>query len=163
MIRYKIYENKNKKSAGYKKFYARAVSEETIELRQLADYMATHNVPFSKGCIYGVLRDMVACIKEIIIDGKNVKIDDLAIFSAGLRTLGAASVEDFLPAKNIKSVKLRSRATGVLRTPKLTGDANVREFALYTLAKKKKKQKTGGGEHVGPEPVGPVPSGEGTM
>ena len=104
---------------------------------------------------------MVACIKEIIIDGKNVKIDDLAIFSAGLRTLGAASVEDFLPAKNIKCVKLRSRATGVLRTLKLTGDANLREFALYTVAKKKKKQKGGGGEHVGPEPVGPVPSGEG--
>lgn len=145
MIRYKIYENKNKKSAGYKKFYARAVSEETIDLRQLADYMATHNVPFSKGCIYGVLRDMVACIKEIIIDGKNVKIDDLAIFSAGLRTSGAETLEGFNPAKNIKSIKLRSRATGVLRTPKLTGDANVREFALYTIAKKK-KQKSGEGE-----------------
>ncbi|PIK20110.1 DNA-binding protein [Prevotella intermedia] len=145
MIRYKIYENKNKKSAGYKKFYARAVSEETINLRQLADYMATHNVPFSKGCIYGVLRDMVACIKEIIIDGKNVKIDDLAIFSAGLRTSGAETLEGFNPAKNIKNIKLRSRATGVLRTPKLTGDANVREFALYTIAKKK-KQKSGEGE-----------------
>lgn len=145
MIRYKIYENKNKKSAGYKKFYARAVSEETIDLRQLADYMATHNVPFSKGCIYGVLRDMVACIKEIIIDGKNVKIDDLAIFSAGLRTSGAETLEGFNPAKNIKSIKLRSRATGVLRTPKLTGDANVREFALYTI-EKKKKQKSGEGE-----------------
>ena len=143
MIRYKIYENKNKKSAGYKKFYARAVSEETIDLRQLADYMATHN--FSKGCIYGVLRDMVACIKEIIIDGKNVKIDDLAIFSAGLRTSGAETLEGFNPAKNIKSIKLRSRATRVLRTPKLTGDANVREFALYTIAKKK-KQKSGEGE-----------------
>ena len=145
MIRYKIYENKNKKSAGYKKFYARAVSEETIDLRQLADYMATHNVPFSKGCIYGVLRDMVACIKEIIIDGKNVKIDDLAIFSAGLRTSGAETLEGFNPAKNIKSIKLRSRATGVLRTLKLTGDANLREFALYTIAKKK-KQKSGEGE-----------------
>lgn len=145
MIRYKIYENKNKKSAGYKKFYARAVSEETVDLRQLADYMATHNVPFSKGCIYGVLRDMVACIKEIIIDGKNVKIDDLAIFSAGLRTSGAETLEGFNPAKNIKSIKLRSRATGVLRTPKLSGDANVREFALYTIAKKK-KQKSGEGE-----------------
>ena len=145
MIRYKIYENKNKKSAGYKKFYARAVSEETIDLRQLADYMATHNVPFSKGCIYGVLRDMVACIKEIIIDGKNVKIDGLAIFSAGLRTSGAETLEGFNPAKNIKNIKLRSRATGVLRTPKLTGDANVREFALYTIAKKK-KQKSGEGE-----------------
>ena len=145
MIRYKIYENKNKKSAGYKKFYARAVSEETIDLRQLADYMATHNVPFSKGCIYGVLRDMVACIKEIIIDGKNVKIDDLASFSAGLRTSGAETLEGFNPAKNIKNIKLRSRAPGVLRTPKLTGDANVREFALYTIAKKK-KQKSGEGE-----------------
>ena len=145
MIRYKIYENKNKKSAGYKKFYARAVSEETIDLRQLADYMATYNVPFSKGCIYGVLRDMVVCIKEIIIDGKNVKIDDLAIFSAGLRTSSAETLEGFNPAKNIKSIKLRSRATGVLRTPKLTGDANVREFALYTIAKKK-KQKSGEGE-----------------
>ena len=145
MIRYKIYENKNKNSAGYKKFYARAVSEETIDLRQLADYMATYNVPFSKGCIYGVLRDMVVCIKEIIIDGKNVKIDDLAIFSAGLRTSSAETLEGFNPAKNIKSIKLRSRATGVLRTPKLTGDANVREFALYTIAKKK-KQKSGEGE-----------------
>ena len=145
MIRYKIYENKNKKSTVYKKFYARAVSEETSDLRQLADYMATHNVPFSKGCIYGVLRDMVACIKEIIIDGKNVKIDDLAIFSAGLRTSGAETLEGFNPAKNIKNIKLRSRATGVLRTPKLTGDANVREFALYTIAKKK-KQKSGEGE-----------------
>lgn len=145
MIRYKIYENKNKKSAGYKKFYARAVCEETMGLKALAAYMAAHNVPFSEGCIYGVLRDMVACIKEVITDGKNVKLDDLAIFSAGLRTSGAETLEGFNPAKNIKSIKLRSRATGVLRTPKLTGDANVREFALYTIAKKK-KQKSGEGE-----------------
>ncbi|WP_233251197.1 hypothetical protein [Prevotella sp. oral taxon 313] len=51
----------------------------------------------------------------------------------------------------------------MLRTLKLTGDANLREFALYTVAKKKKKQKGGGGEHVGPEPVGPVPSGKDKM
>ena len=48
MIRYKIYENRSKKSAGNKKFYVRAVSEETIDLRQLADYMATHYVAFSR-------------------------------------------------------------------------------------------------------------------
>lgn len=157
MIRYKIYENKNKKSAGYKKFYARAVSEETVDLRQLADYMAARNVPFSKGCIYGVLRDMVESVKEIIVDGKNVKIDDLAIFSAGLRTKGAETAKDFLPTKNIRSVKLRSRATGVLRTPKLTGDASVREFAPYTAAKKKRQKPSGGGG--GPKPSGPEPVG----
>ena len=137
MIRYKIYKNNNKKSAGYGRFYARAVCEETIGLKSLAAYMAAHNVPYSEGCIYGVLRDMVASIKEIIIDGKNVKLDDLAIFSAGLRTIGAESALAFAPAKHIKAVKLRSRATGVLRTVKLSDDARVREFAPYTITKKK--------------------------
>ena len=137
MIRYKIYKNNNKKSPSFGKFYARAVCEETIDLKSLAAYMAAHNVPYSEGCIYGVLRDMVTSIKEIIIDGKNVKIDDLAIFSAGFRTKPAETVKDFSPAKNIKSVKLRSRATGMLRTVKLSDDAHVREFALYTITKQK--------------------------
>ena len=75
MIRYKIYENKNKKSAGYKKFYARAVCEEMMGLKTLAVYMAAHNVPFSEGCIYGVLRDMVACIKACCI-GSRVQCHD---------------------------------------------------------------------------------------
>lgn len=151
MIRYKIYQNKNKKSPGYKKFYARAVCEETLDLKALSDHMAAHNVPFSKGCIYGVLRDMVNCIKELIIDGKNVKLDDLAIFSAGLRTKPADTVKAFSAAGNIKSVKLRSRATGVLRTTQLTGDAHVMEFEIYQAGKDKKEQKatppSGGGGH----------------
>lgn len=145
MIRYKIYENKNKKSAGYKKFYARAVCEETMGLKTLAAYMAAHNVPFSEGCIYGVLRDMVACIKEVITDGKNVKLDDLAIFSVGLQTKPAASAAEFNATTHIRAVRLRSRATGILRTPVLTNDARVREFGTYVVNKKKPSGGGGGG------------------
>ena len=35
-VLYKIYENKNKKSAGYKKFYARAVHQGVVDLETIA-------------------------------------------------------------------------------------------------------------------------------
>lgn len=46
--------------------------------------MSNHNTPYSSGVIKGVLADMVSCTKELILDGKNVKLDDLAIFSVGI-------------------------------------------------------------------------------
>ena len=42
--------------------------------------MSNHNTPYSKGAIMGMLTDMVGCIKELLLEGKNVKIADLAIF-----------------------------------------------------------------------------------
>lgn len=131
MIRYKLYQNRAKSTSTYGKWYARAVCEETIGIEKLADHMANHNTPYSKGCIYGVLRDLVSCVKELVLDGKNVKLDDLAIFSAGLQTKPASSPEDFTPVSNITAIKLRARATGTLRTPQLTTDAKVRQFSIY--------------------------------
>ncbi len=40
--------------------------------------MSNHNTPYSSGVIKGVLADMVSCTKELILDGKNVKLDELA-------------------------------------------------------------------------------------
>ena len=48
--------------------------------------MSKHNSPYSGGVIKGVLSDMVDCIKELLLDGKCVKIDDLAIFGVGIRS-----------------------------------------------------------------------------
>ena len=60
------------------KWFARAVSDETFDLAKLAEHMSKHNSPYSSGVIKGVLTDMVDCIKELLLDGKNVKLDDLA-------------------------------------------------------------------------------------
>ena len=57
--------------------------EETIDLDALSGHMANHNTPYSKGAIKGMLTDMVGCIKELLLEGKNVKIADLTIFLAG--------------------------------------------------------------------------------
>lgn len=79
MIRYKIYQNQQKKGVNAGKWFARAVSDETFDLAKLAEHMSKHNSPYSSGVIKGVLTDMVDCIKELLLDGKSVKIDDLAI------------------------------------------------------------------------------------
>ena len=82
MIHYKIYQDKRKTSKRKGYWYARAVVDQTYDLEKLAEYMSAHNTPYSKGAIAGVLTDMVACIREMVLEGVAVKIPDLAIFSA---------------------------------------------------------------------------------
>ena len=64
MIQYYCKQNKNEKSPTFGKWYAYPKAISTLDLEGLASHMTEHNTPFSKGTIYGVLCDMVKCIKE---------------------------------------------------------------------------------------------------
>ena len=120
MIRVKLYQNNNQNSGAYQKWYPRVVTEETIGLDELAEHRASHNTPFSKGAIKGILTDAVVCTKELLLLGKNVKYPDLAIFSIGLKVKeGADKKEDFTVTKNIEGLRLRARATGELTSANL--------------------------------------------
>ena len=133
MILYVLRKNTNMKSVAYGKYYAFPVIEETIELDGLAEHMANHNTPYSKGAIKGVLTDMVNCIKELLLEGKNVKISDLAIFSLGIKNnKGCNKEEDFTVAKHIKGVKFRARATGELIARSLNLEAQLRKATVTT-------------------------------
>ena len=133
MILYVLKQNKNSKSAAYGKFFAYPVIEETINLDDLAEHMSNHNTPYSKGAIKGMLTDMVGCIKELLLEGKNVKIADLAIFSLGIKNNGGAvSEEVFTVSKNIKGVKLRARATGELIAKSLNLEATLKKASATT-------------------------------
>ena len=140
MIRYKKYQNNQQGSDNYKKWYARAVAEDTVNLDKLAEHMSKHHTPYSQGCIRSVLRDMVDCVKELVLDGKNVKIDDLAIFSVGISTKPADTAEEFTPAANIKKCTLRCRATGELRPSVMSDKIQYREFTKYTSGKSEEKK-----------------------
>ena len=135
MLHYKIYQNKSKGNKAYGKWFARATVNQTIDLDQLAEHMANHNTPYSKGAIFGVLTDMVNCIRELVLDGNAVKIPNLAIFSAGLTTKAAEAPEEFSPTKNIKSVHLRARSTGDLTRAVLTAAAKVQQLVPYDPSK----------------------------
>ena len=122
MIRIVLYQNTNQKIAeAYGKWFPRVVSDETIGLEELAAHMASHNTPYSKGAILGMLTDAAACTKELLLLGKNVKFADIAIFSLGLKVKGGAPTkEDFNVAKYILGLKLRARATASSRPKILT-------------------------------------------
>lgn len=131
MILFKLSKNKNPKiKEAYGKYYARPVVTQTIDLNGLAEHMTEHNTGFSPGATKGLLTDMVKCIKELVLQGFAVKIDDLAIFSIGLKTKkGADSEDDFSVTKNIEGVRLRARATGNLTSSKLDIQASLKNAA----------------------------------
>lgn len=129
MILYNLKKNKNKKMPNaYGKYYAYPVVTQTIGMDGLATHMSGHNTPFSPGAIKGMLTDMVICVRELALQGIAVKIDNLAIFSIGIKNkLGADTEKDFSITKNIEGVKLRARATGELMSDKLNLDATLKK------------------------------------
>ena len=147
MILYVLKQNKNRKSPAFGKWFAFPVIEETIDLDALAEHMSNHNTPYSKGAIKGMLTDMVSCIKELLLEGKNVKIADLAIFSLGIKNSkgGALSEELFTVTKNIKGVKLRARATGELIAKSLNLEATLKKASATTKSNGTTNTTNGGG------------------
>ena len=145
---YRKYQNKNGDSKVYGKWFARAVTiGKTVDLNELAKHMSEHNTPYSKGAITGVLTDMVNCIRELVLEGKAVKLPNLAIFSAGIASTkgGAISSEDFSAIKHIKGVYMRARATGEFTRAELTKAGNVTELPKNFVDYKDESANTGSG------------------
>lgn len=128
MIQVVLKQNKNKKMPNaYGLYYAYPVVNETYDLDKLAEHMSSHNTPFSKGAIKGMLTDAVNCIRELNLQGIAVKIDNLAIFSLGIKNkMGAKSIGEWSAVKNIAGVKSRARATGNLISASLNLDATIK-------------------------------------
>lgn len=161
MLRISLYQNNNEKSKAYQKWYPRVVAEETIGLDELAEHMASHNTPFSKGAIKGILTDAVVCTKELLLLGKNVKFPDLAIFSIGLKVKGGADTkENYSVAKFIIGLKLRARATGELSSANL--DTTIKRVDAVKSSSSKNPSDDGTPGDTTPGGGNTTPSGGGT-
>jgi predicted histone-like DNA-binding protein len=132
MIQYKLRQNTNSAiAAAFGKWYASPIVNETLDIDGLAEHMAAHNTPFSKGAIKGILTDMVACIKEELLGGNAVKIDDLAIFKVGIVSSAGCEVKsEYKASKYISGVRLRALATGELSTGNLTSGVTLKRASL---------------------------------
>ena len=129
MIQYVLKKNINEKMPNaYGKFFAYQVITQTYDIDQLVDHMASHNTPFSRGAIKGMITDMVACIRELVLRGIAVKIADLAILSIGIKNkAGAATEKEFTIAKNIEGLKMRARGTGDFSCLNLSLDGTLKK------------------------------------
>ncbi len=125
MLKIDLYKNTITDSKTYGKIYGRVTPGEQYTLEKLALHMSQHNTPYSQGVIKGIMTDMVSCIKELLLDGNSVKIDNLAIFKAKVNTSPADNYAKFDCGSNVKSISLNIIASGNCTRSVLTKDATV--------------------------------------
>ena len=111
----KVAEDSEREQAG--KTYARVDYKETLSVQDMARHMAEHNTAFSEGSITGILIDFVKCIREQVLNGNTVKIDNLAIFKA---TVEANALEVLYDAEQDK---VAQATIGTLAEGQKTGPA----------------------------------------
>ena len=111
----KVTETSETEQAG--KLYARVSYKETMSIQDMAHHMAEHNTLFSEGSILGVITDFVKCVREQVLNGNTVKIDNLAIFKA---TVEANALDTMYDSA---ADKVASATIGTLREGDKTGPA----------------------------------------
>ena len=136
----KVTESSETETAG--KMYARVSYKQTLSVQDMAHHMAEHNTMFSEGSITGILIDFVKCVREQVLNGNTVKIDNLAIFKA---TVEANALETMYDAQNdkvalatignlaegaktgaaVKTIKLLAQSTGDFTRDELKKDAKL--------------------------------------
>ena len=87
------------------KAYGVAQVSEVIDINGFAKHIANHGCVYSKGDIVGLLTIAVSCLRELMLEGKRVKLGDLGDFQPRLKTKGAVTTEDF-NVGNIKAVNV---------------------------------------------------------
>lgn len=128
MIRYKKYKsNTNGVTKG--RWYGRSVTE-LLEFDEFIKHMANHHCVFGESTIRGVLIEMQVCLRELLLEGKAVRLDELGIFRIGLETYGADTAKEFT-ADNIGAVRLNLYLGKRFRAADLYKDAKFREAGKY--------------------------------
>lgn len=112
------------------KWYGRSVQDRTVEFEDFVTHMSEHNSPYSRGVIHGVLTDMLDCLKEMVLDGKNVRFGDLGLFSLSLSSEGTEAREDWTAAK-VKGVRLIVRNTKTWSNAELRKKVGFHELTAY--------------------------------
>ena len=110
----KVTETSESEQAG--KIYARVSYKQTLDVQAMARHMAEHNTMFSEGSITGILIDFVKCVREQVLNGNTVKIDNLAIFKATVEANGLEMLYD-ADADKVASASLGTLAEGAKTGP----------------------------------------------
>ena len=132
MVELTWYQNNNVESEQYKKWYVRPVIKEMLGIREMAQHMAEHNTPFSAGTIEGILTDFSKCIREQLLNGNSVKIDNLAIFKITLHSNAFDTIGgiDMNTGRLGASAKIGSAVRKTRMLASATGDMMSDQLAL---------------------------------
>lgn len=113
------------------KWFGRAVHE-MVEFDEFIEHMAKHHCVYSEGTLRGVLIEMEVCLRELLLEGKAVRMDDLGIFALSIANKkgGAAKPEEFT-ASLIDGVRMNLYLGKRFRAKSLYRDAKFKEADKY--------------------------------
>ena len=81
-----------------------------MNFEEFVDHISSHNSPYSRGTVHGVMMDMLDCLKELILDGKSVRLGDLGLFSIGMSSRGEVS-RDKVTSASVEGIHLLVKNT----------------------------------------------------
>ena len=108
MLYIKKYQNNNRKNEkAYGKWYGRVVYVDRMELDDLCAHIQSHGSIFTADVVQGTVKKFVECIKEMLLEGKTVRLNGLGTFYLTVSSAGAETMEDYNAQSHVKKVRLR--------------------------------------------------------
>ena len=108
-IIYDVYKNTNELNTAFGKYFGRIVHTETMNTRKLARHISEHGSVYTQDVVEGVLTKAEACIIEMLLESKKVKLEGLGTFylMAENKKGGAVSIDKFNPKSSFKGLHIR--------------------------------------------------------
>ena len=117
-------------NAGKQLWYATAVTDREMSFDEFVAHIASHNSPYSRGVVNGVLMDTLDCLQELILDGKSVRFSDLGLFSLGMSSKGETT-KKAVGAQSIEDVHLIVRNTRTWSNAELKKKCKFQEYGTF--------------------------------
>ena len=126
-------------NAGKELWYATVVTDREMNFEEFVDHISSHNSPYSRGTVHGVMMDMLDCLKELILDGKSVRLGDLGLFSIGMSSRGEVS-RDKVTSASVQDIHL------LVKNTKNWSNSELKKLCKITAYDSYGAEETDGGE-----------------
>ena len=128
-------------NAGKELWYATVVTDREMNFEEFVDHISSHNSPYSRGTVHGVMMDMLDCLKELILDGKSVRLGDLGLFSIGMSSRGEVS-RDKVTSASVQDIHL------LVKNTKNWSNSELKKFCKITAYDARGGEEDGGAENT---------------
>ena len=142
-------------NAGKELWYATVVTDREMNFEEFVDHISSHNSPYSRGTVHGVMMDMLDCLKELILDGKSVRLGDLGLFSIGMSSRGEVS-RDKVTSASVEGIHL------LVKNTKNWSNSELKKLCKITAYDARGGEETDGGTTGGGSNEGGTNGGGGT-
>ena len=129
-------------NAGKELWYATVVTDREMNFEEFVDHISSHNSPYSRGTVHGVMMDMLDCLKELILDGKSVRLGDLGLFSIGMSSRGEVS-RDKVTSASVEGIHL------LVKNTKNWSNSELKKLCKITAYDARGGEETDGGTNPG--------------